>query len=439
MSQKHVLIVDDSIEMLEVLRRHLSAMNYQTFQATNVSDAVEILKSSAVDLLITDLQMPGINGMQLVKYAAERFPSIPILVITGFPSIAEAVDAINLGKIDYLTKPFTREELRHALEKTWGKVYQSESSENNLASSQFGIVGSSPKMLALFDMIRRVANVRVTTLIQGESGTGKELVARALHYAGKDSAKPFIAVNCGAIPENLLESELFGYAKGAFTGADENRTGLFQAAHGGTIFLDEIGNASLAVQARLLRVIQEKEITKVGSTSVEKVDVRIIAATNANLLHMAQNGSFREDLYYRLNVIGIEIPPLRERKSDLPALISFFAQKFAKEYTLSEVIFSKEAQIKLSQFSWPGNVRELENVIQRLAILTNGKVDVADLPAYLIHADSFVESTFSEMLPLKELEKKYIAFILKQCDDNKTKAAEILGIDRKTLRQKIST
>lgn len=439
MNRKHVLIVDDSVEMLEVLRRHLVALHYHTFQATNVSDAVEILKSSAVDILVTDLQMPGINGMQLVKYAAERFPSIPVLVITGFPSVAEAVESVRNGEIQYLTKPFTREELRHALEKTAGTAFQDTTSATSEISAEFGIVGNSPKMQAMFDVIRRVANVRVTTLIQGESGTGKELVARALHYAGKDASKPFIAVNCGAIPENLLESELFGYAKGAFTGADETKNGLFQAADGGSIFLDEIGNASLSVQARLLRVIQEKEITKIGSTVAEPVNVRIIAATNADLLQMSHQGTFREDLYYRLHVIGIDLPPLRERKEDIEQLIHFFAQKYAKEYGLDTLRFMPDTWKALVNYSWPGNVRELENLVQRLSILATGAVKISDLPDHFLQADRFVDSAFGELISLKQLEKKYIEFVLHQCDDNKTRAAEILGIDRKTLRQKISS
>jgi len=272
-------------------------------------------------------------------------------------------------------------------------------------------------------------------VVKGESGTGKELVARAIHYKGKFARAPFIAVNCGGIPENLLESELFGYTKGAFTGADNERNGFFQAANGGTIFLDEIGNASTAVQSRLLRVLQEKEVVKVGAQKAEKIDVRIIAATNSDLKEMIKKETFREDLYYRLTVVEIEVAPLRERKEDIPLLVEKFMFKYGVEYKDRFLKISPEASAILQRYDWPGNIRELENVIQRAVIMCDKIVDVEHLPDTLKHTIIFPEKT---LLPLKEIEIRHIKRVLRATDNNKTKAAEILGIDRKTIRQKLS-
>ena len=283
-------------------------------------------------------------------------------------------------------------------------------------------------------MIERVKNNRATILIQGESGTGKELVARAIHYKGAFASNPFIAVNCGAIPENLLESELFGYVKGAFTGANETRNGFFQAAAGGTIFLDEIGTAPLSVQTRLLRVLQEKEVSMIGSQKTQKIELRIIAATNSDLYEMSQKGLFREDLYYRLNVVNIETPPLRNRKSDIILLINTFLKKYGIEYNKPQIAISDEATKVLMRHSWPGNVRELENVIQRMIIMSGTVIDIKDIPEYLKYP---IPSEKNELKSLKDIEKAYILKVLSAVDNNKTRAAEILQIDRKTLRQKI--
>lgn len=447
MRTENILIVDDSVEMLEVLRRHLAGMNFYTFQATNVSDAVEILKTTSIDMLITDLQMPGIHGMQLVKYVAEKFPHIPTLVITGFPSVSGAVEAIKSGVIDYLVKPFTQQELKQAVEQSLAKFYANHPplkpvkklKETSSPQETFGIIGKSEKIQKMIEIIHRVTNTSVTTLIQGESGTGKELVARAIHYAGKFAKTPFIAVNCGGIPENLLESELFGYEKGAFTGANETREGLFQAANGGTIFLDEIGNASLNVQARLLRVIQEKEVMKIGSTHPQPIQVRIIAATNADLLALSKTGAFREDLYYRLHVVGLEIPPLRERKEDIPLLVNHFLAKYSAEYGKSDIQVTATALAKMQKHAWPGNIRELENYLQCSIILANEAIEAEDLSEIVeFDVSNLIQTAPEKLLSLKELERIYIEKILIACDQNKSKAAEILGIDRKTLRMKIS-
>lgn len=444
MKGESVLVVDDSLEMLELLQRQLKAMHFITFQASNVHDAIEVLKHTSVDLLITDLQMPEVNGMQLVHYVKEHYPELPVLVVTGYPSISGAVEALKSGVIDYLVKPFTQLELSQSVEncllknrKEKRQVNTEEKLDNPSPFAVLGMIGRSESMKRLAEVIQLIKNNTATVLIEGESGTGKELVARAIHYSGRRSKAPFISVNCGAIPENLLESELFGFLKGSFTGAMENRVGFFQAANTGTIFLDEIGNASHNVQSRLLRVLQEKEITMIGSSKAQKIDVRIIAATNAGLQQMVRQGTFREDLYYRLNVVNIEMPPLRDRKDDIPLLIHFFLRKHGAEFDRTPEI-SQQALDILIRHSWPGNVRELENVIQRSLIMGRGSIDVKNLSDYLkIQAPKNVVNYPSEFLTLKEQEKEYILKVLESVDQNKTKAAEILGIDRKTLGQKI--
>ena len=438
LKKENILIVDDNYDMLELLQRHLKTFHFHTYKASSVSEAIEVLKSSKIDLIITDLQMPEINGIELIKYAEEHFPSIPKLVITGFPSVDTAINAVKSGAIDYLSKPFTRDELRKAIDNYLNNKQEikSETIENQSNSENFsmGIVGNSEEHYQLIDVIKRVKDNRVTVLIEGESGTGKELIARAIHYQGLFANNPFITVNCGGIPETLLESELFGYVKGAFTGANETKKGLFHAAEGGTIFLDEIGNASLAVQSRLLRVLQEKEITMVGALIAEKIEVRIISATNSNLQNMIKNDTFREDLYYRLNVVNIETIPLRNRKADIPPLLQTFIHKYEKEYNKSNITLTPKALEILTRHYWPGNVRELENMVQRLIILCDHEIDVSLIPNQLKYKQP--DDDFS-LKPLSEIEKAYILKVLAAVHNNKTKAAEILQIDRKTLRQKL--
>lgn len=441
LKKENILIVDDNYDMLELIQRNLKALNFHTYKASSVTEAIDILKYSSIDLLITDLQMPGINGIELIKYVQEHFPTIPKLVITGFPSVDSAIDAVKAGAVDYLAKPFTNEELKKAVKNLVNSLDKSNlaiEKKGDLAIGETleyaGIVGQSQEIVHLVDLIERVKNNRATILIQGESGTGKELVARAIHYKGAFASNPFIAVNCGAIPENLLESELFGYVKGAFTGANETRNGFFQAAAGGTIFLDEIGTAPLSVQTRLLRVLQEKEVSMIGSQKTQKIELRIIAATNSDLYEMSQKGLFREDLYYRLNVVNIETPPLRNRKNDIILLINTFLKKYGIEYNKPQISISDEATKVLIRHSWPGNVRELENVIQRMIIMSGAIIDIKDIPEYLKYP---IPSEKNELKSLKDIEKAYILKVLSAVNNNKTKAAEILQIDRKTLRQKI--
>lgn len=444
MKKRSILLVDDSQDMLEVLRRQLNALQYNTFQSTSVTDAIDLLQHARIDLLITDMRMPGLDGMHLVKYAKSNFPDLPVLVITGFPSVSGAVEAVKSGALDYLSKPFTAKELQQAVQQVFrqqdGKTDTtvSTATEEEQTIDYHGIIGQSQPVMELIDLIERIKDTRATTLIQGESGTGKELVARAIHYSGPYRQAPFVTVNCGAIPEHLLESELFGFVKGAFTGANETRPGFFHAADGGTIFLDEIGNASAAVQTRLLRVIQEKEVKMVGTNTVQKVDLRVIAATNSDLYTLSQQGQFREDLYYRLHVIDLHTPPLRQRKSDLPLLIRHFLDKYAKSYGRPKPGVTPEAMHRLKAHDWPGNIRELENAVQRALILCDGQIEVADLPAYLHAADRTLRTAQPQaLLSLREMEQQHIRRVLDAVDGNKTAAAKILGINRKTLRIKL--
>lgn len=438
--KENILVVDDDVHILELLSRQLKVLDYHIYKAISVKEALFILKDGDIDLLITDIQMPEVDGLQLLKYANEHYPLMPKLVVTGYPSVDGALEVIRSGAIDYLTKPFTKEELKQSVEKAL-------TDRENLVSPikkqvptytrgtrLEGMVGTSNAFQDILNIIDRVRDNRATVLITGESGTGKELVARAIHYSGKFSKGPFIAVNCGAIPENLQEAELFGYQKGAFTGANENRNGFFQAAEGGTLFLDEIGAAGLAVQTKLLRALQEKEITRVGSRKLEKLEIRIVAATNVDLLEEIKNKSFREDLYYRLTVVEINVPPLRDRKSDIPLLVDKFLQKYGVEYKDRLPRISQEGLRILERYHWPGNIRELENIIQRIVIMSDGAIGIDDMPDFLKFQIDFPQKS---LLPLKEIEKEYIKKILLHTKGNKTKAAEILKIDRKTLRDKL--
>ena len=434
--KENILVVDDDIHILELLHRHLQSWNYHTYKAVSVKEAVAILRDTAIDLLITDLKMPEVDGFELIKFVSEHYPKLPKLVVTGYPSIQDSLVAIK-SNVDYLTKPFTKEELKAALDNSLSKSKTHSKSvvksENKKAYGE--IIGTSEKIDEVIQIIERVKDNKATVFISGESGTGKELVARAIHYQGTFSRAPFVAVNCGGIPENLLEAELFGYVKGAFTGADTNRDGYFQAAHGGTIFLDEIGNASLAVQSRLLRVLQEKEVVKVGAQKSEKIDVRVIAATNSNLRDMIKKQTFREDLFYRLTVVEIHVAPLRDRKEDIPLLVDKFLFKYGIEYKDRFIKISPEALNILQRYDWPGNIRELENVIQRAVIMCDKIIDIEHLPQSLKFN---IEFPNEKLIPLKDMEKQYIKKVLNSTNNNKTKAAEILGIDRKTIRQKLS-
>lgn len=430
-----VLVVDDSVETVELVKRNLQPEGYQVYTANNVQTAIKLLDSINIDLLITDLKMPGDNGIELVRHVSENFKGIGILVITGFPSIESAVESIKIGAEEYLVKSFTDKELLNAVEKVLHKSSRVKKSKLKPLTQNFGIVGESDPMLQVFRVISKARATNATVLITGESGTGKELVARALHYGGKTSAAPFVPVNCGGIPDSLLESELFGYMKGAFTGATETRAGFFQTADGGTIFLDEISNTSLAMQAKLLRVLQEKEFFMIGSKKSLKVNVRIVAATNVDLMQLIKKGLFREDLFYRLHIITINLPPLRERGNDILRLTDFFLDKYVRELDKPLMKFTPKALKAIKEYAWPGNVRELQNLIHRLVIMADeSTIDVPDLPESFRYSASRTKGLDRKLV---EVEREYIREALAANQNNISVTAQILGIDRKTLREKI--
>lgn len=433
-----ILVVDDSENMLEVLRRNLTLQGYKTYTVTNVPEALKILDSTSVDLVITDLKMPGVGGLELIKHIRANYKNVEVLVITGYPSIRGAVDAVKTGAEEYLVKSFTDEELFTAVKRAFEKL---NSRRSEKAPSYFkketlqGIIGESEVMQKVFDNIRKVSLTTATVLLTGESGTGKELVARAIHYCSPRASNPFVPVNCGSIPEELIESELFGHLKGTFTGATETRAGFFHTADGGTIFLDEISNTSLSMQIKLLRVLQDQEVYMIGSKKSQKVDVRVIAASNVDLSDLVKRNKFREDLFYRLNVININLPPLRDRDEDILLLTHHFSKKFSEEIARTKPRFTDNAMNVLRKYRWPGNVRELQNVIQSLIIMSEEEVlDVPDLPP-IMRFSALHEKGM--MRTLEDIEYEYILNVLTSVDGNKTRAANILDIDRKTLREKL--
>jgi DNA-binding NtrC family response regulator len=430
-----VLVVDDSADALELMKRHLGPEGHTVIAALSAEEAARLMKDTAFDLVITDMKMPRVSGLDLIRHIRTNYKGVGILMVTGYPSIGEAVEAVRLGAEDYLAKPFTKKELLDALEATLTKQRRRILGPP-AAPAPSGIIGESEVMQFVFHAIDKAAAVRANVLITGESGTGKELVARAIHYKSARASHPFVPVNCGGIPESLLESELFGHVKGAFTGASETRAGFFQTGNKGTIFLDEVGETSLAMQVKLLRVLQEKEICMVGSARSQTVDVRIIAGTNKNLKSLIAGGRFREDLFYRLNVINIELPPLRTRGADVLLLARYFGAKYAGEMGRAAPQYTDRALESLSRYPWPGNVRELENVIQRLMAMTEGEIiDAPDLPTGM-RSECFGDEGGLDRT-LEQVEAEYLRHVLDKTEGNKSRAAKILGIDRKTLREKL--
>jgi DNA-binding NtrC family response regulator len=431
-----ILAVDDNENALEIVRRTLERAGYEVLTCTGVECAVELLNDRNIDVVITDLKMPRHSGLDLIRYISENLCEIGIIMITGYPSIESAVEAIKTGAEEFLAKPFTDTELLDVVQKVLARLASQRKTRRTLESdATSGIVGNSKPMRKVFQLIAKAATMTANVLISGESGTGKELVARAIHYRSPRTSAAFVPVNCTAIPESLLESELFGHEKGAFTGANVAREGFFQVADGGTVFLDEIGDASLALQAKLLRVMQNKEIIRLGSSRVIKVDARIIAATNKDLKDLVDKNRFREDLYYRINVIDIFVPPLRERRQDLPLLIRHCVSNLMQDIGAKPLSFSDRALRAMTDYAWPGNVRELENLVQKLAItVDNRRVDIADLPEpmrFRIDREQGLNRS------LAAVEREHIRNVLAAAGDNKTRAAKILKIDRKTLREKL--
>lgn len=431
-----ILAVDDSKSTLEVLKRNLESSGYEVLTALRVDEALPLLEEYEFDVVITDFKMPQASGLDLIRHVRENHRDIEIMMITGYPSISGAVEAIKDGAGEYLPKPFTAEELLSAMDRIMERVRRRKAVEPaEVPAENYGIYGKSPLMQLVFRRIGKAAATNANVLISGDSGTGKELVARAVHYHSDRRAAPFVPVNCAAIPDSLVESELFGHVKGAFTGAKEARAGFFEIANGGTIFLDEIGDASPNMQAKLLRILQSKEFCKVGSSVVNTVDTRILAATHKNLKRLVDDGSFREDLYYRLNVVDIPVPSLAERGDDILIMISSFLDRFSKSMQRPTPRMTDEALQALRNYSWPGNVRELENLIQRLVVIVDhDPIEVMDLPdnmRFSLPMEGRVDRT------LADIEKEHIRNVLAMTKNNKTRAAEILGINRKTLREKL--
>ena len=434
---ERILVVDDSPDTLELIKRILAAQGYRVFAASGVAEALDLVGTAQLDLIITDIKMPGADGFELLRHVKENYKDIGVLLVTGFPALEDAVKGIKIGAEEYLVKPFTNAELLTVVSHSLEKIrLRRKTEQSKRGGDHFGLIGESPAIRKVYENIAKAAAVPTTVLIQGESGTGKELVARAIHYNSPRVAGPFVPVNCGSIPEQLLESELFGHMKGAFTGATTSRAGFFQSAEKGTVFLDEISEASPAMQVKLLRVIQDKEIYMVGSSRPRKITVRIMAATNKDLFDLVKKDNFREDLYYRLNVVTITVPPLRERGDDIFLLAAHFLQKFAQEMGREVPRISDEALRILGGYQWPGNVRELENMIQRLSAMVDGDtIDVPDLPSPMRYSATRGEDLTRT---LAQVETEYIRNVLRNVEGNKSKAAATLGIDRKTLRQKLN-
>jgi two-component system response regulator AtoC len=437
-----VLVVDDDDAMREMLVGLLEAEGLATHTAATADEALERVAEHEVDLILSDVRMPGRTGVELVGELRNTRPGTPVILMTAFGSIDSAVEAMRAGAFDYITKPFNRETVLLAIERALQvRELEEENRRLRLAvdhASSFGeLIGASPAMREIFALVRRIARSRSSVLITGESGTGKEVVARTIHYTGPRADRPFVPVNCTAIPEGLLESELFGHVRGAFTGAHTSKRGLFEEAGGGTLFLDEIGDMGALLQGKLLRALQEREIRPVGSTQSRNIDVRIIAASNKDLQKEIGEGRFRLDLYYRLNVIPVRIPPLRERREDVPLLANHFLGRHAGDRRRS---FSRASLERLARQPWPGNARELENVVERALALTDApEIGPADLPlsdegdAGTPDARDLVAEGAEREMTLRELEDLYIDRVLERAGGNKVRAARILGINRRTL------
>lgn len=447
--KKKILVIDDDSAMGEMLKDYFSSSSIEVLTYTSAEHGLQYLKSldpfdlSLVDLVITDLKMPGIDGITFIENFKRLYVDIPIILMTAFGSIETAIEATKKGAFFYLVKPFKLEDVRLIVDRAL--QYKNLVKENLNLKSQFrqqnsfaGIIGKSAPMQAIFDLIQRVAPSNSNILIHGESGTGKELVAKAIHKFSHRSKGPFVAINCTAIPETLLESELFGHAKGSFTGAVAKKTGLFEEANGGTIFLDEIGDMAMSLQAKILRVIQERKVRAVGDNIDRAIDVRIIAASHKDLKSAIKDQLFREDLYYRLSVIPILLPPLRHRAEDIPLLAYGFLDKY-NTLNGKQISGITEAAIQqLMNLPWEGNVRELENVIERAVVLCNSdKLESYDLPKTdNVHPEALFAQLSKELPTLENFEKRYIQFILTKVGGKKEKASHILGINRRTLYRK---
>ena len=438
----NILIVDDEPTIRETCAEVAQQTGMKATTVASAEEALEVLENSAVDIVLTDLMLQRTSGLELLKRVHDTNPTLPVIVLTQYGTIDSAVAATRLGAVDYVTKPFRIEELRARLERAARAVELQQ--ENQLLREQLrtrpgfgGLIGVCERMQRVYKIIQKVSQHEYPVLILGESGTGKELVAKSIHFSGPRKDRPFAPVDCSALVPTLIESELFGHVKGAFTGAQHGKQGLLEAAQGGTLSLDEIGDMPTDLQAKLLRALQEREVKPVGSTDRRRIDVRIIAATNRDLEFAIKSGTFRQDLYFRLNVVQVKLPPLRERKSDIPLLVTSFLDKFSDREQPPRTI-SEDAMRQLIGYDWPGNVRELENAIERAVALGSGRiVHVADLPSNLQYPTTERVPDKNELLPLEELERRAILRTLRETGGDKLAAARILGIGKTTLYRKL--
>jgi len=457
-SNQHILIVDDDQSLREFLEILFKKEGYQVSVAKNARDALELMSSAQVSLVLSDIRMPGMDGVSFLHHLKQTHPALPVILITAFGSLDTAVTAMKEGAWDYVTKPFNIDELRATIANALSGIDVTSDNDSGLskkvsrAKDQMHrldrMIANSPAMLKIFQLIPRVANSPSSVLITGESGTGKELVACAIHNLGVRKQNPFVVVNCGGIPENLLESELFGFCKGAFTGADRDKPGLFLQADKGTLFLDEVGELPMPLQAKLLRVVQQKSFLPLGSTKEIRVDVRIVAATNRNLENEVMSGRFREDLYYRINVINIHVPPLRERREDIPILVKYFLDKYSSTTGKDVAGISSYAMDALMNYIFPGNVRELENIIERSVTLASSNLILPDSLVLSRHkqGESKDLTAIPEITPdgfdlegyLENIEKKFIIQALDMANNSKTEAAKLLKLNFRSFRYRLA-
>ncbi len=447
---KKILIADDELNMLLVLEAMLEKEGYDVITAGDGVEALNLLEGDDIAVIVTDLKMPKLDGLGLLSRVVKEYPSIPVIIITAHGTVETAVEALKKGAFDYITKPFEQEDLKNIIRKAF-KTHSLSDDELVVGPDEidrYDIIGQSEPMIRIYDVIKKVAPTTTTILITGETGTGKELIANAIHNNSPRRADPFIKINCAAIAENLLESELFGYEKGAFTGAVNRKPGRFELAHKGTLFLDEVGELPKDMQVKLLRVIQDQEFERVGGLRTIKVDVRLITATNRDLLQEVKEQRFREDLYYRLNVLPIHIPPLRERKDDIALLMDYFLDKFNKKLNRSVTGMDQQVRDVFINYEWPGNIRELENLIERLVLLAQGQtLTLADLPPEVLSGKSphlpfdpgKNGKSFKDIIrsSTEEIEKQMIVKTLEACDGNVSRAAKELGLSRKGLQLKM--
>src|SRR6266850_1620897 len=440
-----LLIADDDPGLRESLERTLTREGYRVVLASDGRAALERVQAGGIDLIVTDLRMPGLTGLDLLRAAKAIMPDVDVILLTAFGTVEEAVKAMKDGAYDFLTKPFRREQLIKLIDKALERrdlIEQNRALKSQLEDlrAKGQMIGASPAFRRMMTLVEQVADSSATVLVQGESGTGKELVARAIHERSPRRQGPCVAVNCAALPETLLESELFGYEKGAFTGAAGRKEGRFELADGGTLFLDEVADLSPVTQPKILRVLQEGEFERLGGTRTMRVDVRIVAATNQDLAQMVRDRRFREDLYYRLNVITITVPPLRDRREDIPVLSHHFVRLYAAKNNRKLDGLSDEAVRQLEAYSWPGNVRELENVVERAVVLARGaRIDVADLPPEIAGATPLPEGVLTIRIgtPLAEVTARLLEETLRVTKGNKTLTARLLGIDVRTVSRKL--